>query len=640
MQDPAIIVRQTEALQGYCFGFRQRCILAAIEMDSAADYDGFEQRVGEVAELAALLEMSASVPLQEDMPAEVRSVLLLGQLTRNLQVKAGFPVHDDPKIVRRETSTGAQGAARSKYLLALSAQSLDAAGGCFRFFVDLANQLIGNPSASALTEAQRQQYEELASQLERTAKSRGILFDFVEAALPLGIPFQLLTPDTMQLGWASRSRMLLGTSTDRTPMVGVHIARSKVVASSILRSCGVPVPLNAPVSSEDMAVKAAGEIGYPVVVKPADRDGGAGASANLRTEDHVRQAYRRASRESSSVMVEKHVSGTEYRLMVVNGELFWAFERTAAHVVGDGASTIRELIDRINVARAENPPTRGVSQMIHIDDEIEEVLGRLELTLDSIPPAGEEVRLRTTPLSATGGAIRAAFDDVHPDNAELAVRAARLLRLDIAGVDLLTPDIRTSWRENGGHITEVNAGPQIGSATRSDMFTAVLRELLKGDGRIPVAVVIGSQTGALAEELRARTRGRSSRVGIASDERITIGSAIVHEGRANPSVVARMFTSDPGVDAAVWFTSGESVVTNGLPFDSIDLLVLAEDQSPGLNQVQLLSVIKDNVREVLLQGGPAQASTLARMTGATVSHGNTGAQVVRKLLSILTKDRK
>ncbi len=336
-------------------------------------------------------------------------------------------------------------------------------------------------------------------------------------------------------------------------------------------------------------------------------------------------------------MVEQQVEGSEYRLMIMNGRLFWAFERVPARVTGDGISSVRTLIEAVNLSRADNPPALGIPQQIKIDDEIEQMLHRRGQSLETVPASGEIVRLRSTPLSATGGGMVAAFDRVHPDNAELAVRAARLLRLDIVGVDFISPDVRQSWRENGGMITEVNAGPQIGAVTWADMHNAFLRELVGGDGRIPVAVVVGSETGSLEEELRTKAKARASRLGIASANKITIGGDMVHEGPISPALAARALTTDTSVEGIVWITDGQSVAANGLPFDRADLLAMTANQAQGVNPLRILSVIKDNLGEIVLEGGQGQASGLAQSVGARVEHANTQAQIVRKVLSIMPK---
>lgn len=635
--EPAILVRRIEDLHGYCFGFRQRCSLAAIEMDPSADYAGLEARLVAMPQLAALFRASALDASDQETPAEVRSLLLLGRLAGNFQQMAGFHVQQEPRIVRLEAANSAQGTARTKCLLALPAHSLKAAARSLEMFVDLANGLIADPSASEPSEKQRESYEALAAQLRQTAEGHGMLRRFIPGALDLGVPFQFITSEVLQLGWGSKSRLQYITTTERTSFVGVHIAKSKIPSTALFRSCGIPTPANVHVTSEDEAAKAAAQLGYPVVVKPGDLDGGRGASADLRNEEVVRRAYRKGADLSSNVMVETHVDGSEYRMLVVGDRLFWAVERVPAYVIGDGTSSIRQLIDNKPLQSVVDPYATESPPKIPIDEDLEDVLRRRDMTVDSVPPAGEKVRLRDAALRATGGELYPVFDKGHPDNADLAVRAARLLRLDVAGVDFMSSDVGVSWRENGGCITEVNAGPQFGSSTRPDIYSAYVRELVGGDGRIPVAVVIGSQTGAIENELRERTRARAARVGIASSELITIGASIVHEGSANPSFTARVLTTDPCVDAIIWFTNGQAVASNGLPFDRIDLLVLAGTQVQGVNPMQFLPVIKDNVGEVVLEGGPGHASNLAQANGIAVGHANTAAQIVRKLLSILPK---
>lgn len=419
------------------------------------------------------------------------------------------------------------------------------------------------------------------------------------AARTLGRPVQWLERAIMQIGHGRRARLLHSTLTDATPSLGVTLAKDKVRAARWLRQAGLPVPQHAEVADAEAAVAAAERLGWPVVVKPADRDRGDGARANLNSPELVRAAFAHASAISKRVLVEQHIAGHEYRLTVVNGELFWAHERVPASVTGDGQHSLRTLIEAENARRLKalrTDPNGWVP--IQMDAENLGYLQENGRSLDDVPPDGEVVRLQRVPAATTGGGGQAYFDTIHPDNRVLAERAAQLLRLDIAGVDLIMPDITRSWREVGGAVTEVNAIPQVSIQTEPTLATQLLARIMPHSGRIPLLFVLaeGSRPDWL-DGVVSRLEAAGLCVGLTTPEGMQIGENWIRGPRISVWDDIRALQMDPSVGAMVIISDGDAFLKAGLPFDAVDALVVQADRP------QVLSLLSPYVRGVKLRAG-------------------------------------
>lgn len=417
----------------------------------------------------------------------------------------------------------------------------------------------------------------LEANAERLGHGRPAGFNavhFLEAARALDVPWLRLSGGVFQVGVGASSRLLDSSFTDRTPVVSAVLARDKLRGARVMREAGIPVPEHFLVSSADDAVQAAARLGYPVVVKPADQDGGVGVSALLPDAAAVGQAYARARKVSDRILVERHVHGSDYRLQIVDGQVLGVIERSPGGVTGDGIRTVAELVEQQNLERRNATDDRRFLHPIAADDEASALLHTSRLEWSSIPAPGRFVRLRGAANVASGGVpVPLPVADAHPDNLALAVRAVRLLRLDVAGVDLLIPDIRESWLKSGAAICEVNAQPQ--------MFTTLhgptLRSLLHGgDGRIPVVVVLASgpdeQVGAMIHE---RLLHRFQGAGLAQAGGAWVGRARVMAGVSGSWSAGRALVVDPAVDALVLSVSDNQVLRHGWPVDRCDAVVLA-----------------------------------------------------------------
>lgn len=415
-------------------------------------------------------------------------------------------------------------------------------------------------------------------QLIRSAELAG--FDgfntghFVKAAFELGVPWRRLRGQLIQLGQGANARWLESSWTDRTPVISSGLARNKQAAATVLRLNGLPVPDHHLAATADEALQQARDLGYPIVVKPFDRDGGEGVRAGLEDEAAVRVAFEEALKLSKRVLIEKHVPGRDYRLQVVDGEVQGVLERVPGGVVGNGVDTVTALLERQNHERRTALDDRRYLYAMDLDDEARKLLARQGLDADSVPAAGQAVRLRSASNVASGGVpVELPLDRVHRDNLLLAARAARVLRLDVAGIDLLAPDIGRSWLETGANICEVNAMPQMFTT----MHKPMLRSLFKGgSGRIPVVIVIESASPDLqvAGTIHRQLLQHGLVAGLARGSEMQVGEDTVATGLAGSLAGARMLVLDPAVQALVVALGSEQAVNGGWPVDRCDVLVL------------------------------------------------------------------
>ena len=284
----------------------------------------------------------------------------------------------------------------------------------------------------------------------------------VDEAVSRDIPYlRLNTASLVQLGQGVHQKRIRATMTSQTSSVAVDIASNKELTLSLLSSAGLPVPKSASVRTVEDAVRLANRTGYPVVLKPLDGNHGRGVMLDLRTDDDVRKAFDTAKSESRGglVIVETFVTGRDYRCLVIGGKIAAIAERVPAHVVGDGRSTIRQLVDTTNA-----DPRRGVGHekvltRIKVDQAAIELVQSQGYELDDVPPADTTIKLTLTGNMSTGGISIDRTFEAHPENIEIAEEAARVVGLDIAGIDFIAPDITQPVRETGGGICEVNAAP-------------------------------------------------------------------------------------------------------------------------------------------------------------------------------------
>ena len=403
----------------------------------------------------------------------------------------------------------------------------------------------------------------------------------VKAAEERDIPWLRLNQYSLvQFGHGRYQQRIQATTTGRTSNIAVELASDKEETNDILRDLGLPVPKQMLVRTARDAVRAAKRIGYPVVLKPLAGNHGRGVAINLRTPEEVEVGFEKAAEHGSTIVVESFIEGFDHRLLVINGELVAAAKRVPGHVTGDGKHTLEELVAIVN-----EDPRRGVGHekvltRLEFDHQAERLLAKLGYDRSTVPDDGEIVYLRSTANLSTGGTSIDVTDVIHPDNREMAIRAIKAIDLDIGGVDFLTKDISESYREAGGGICEVNAGPGFrmhvapSEGTPRDVAGPVIDMLFPPDSpsRIPIAAVTGTNGKTTTSRMLAHILKMSGRtVGLTSTDGVYIDGKLSVPGDMTGPVSAHMILRDPSVDAAVMETARGGMLRSGLGFQECNV---------------------------------------------------------------------
>ena len=435
----------------------------------------------------------------------------------------------------------------------------------------------------------------------------------VQAAEARDIPWQRLNEASMiQVGQGKYQRRIEAALSSQTSHIAVEIASDKDLCARLLSDLGLPVPRQRFVRDADEAVDVAEDIGFPVVVKPVDGNHGRGVAVNLTTANEVADAFEAAIEEGSGVVVESMILGDDHRLFVVAGELVAAARRMPGHVVGDGAHTVAELVAIVN-----QDPRRGVGHenmltRLELDTAADALLAARGYGHDSVPPAGEVVYLRKTANISTGGTAIDVTDIIHPDNKLMAERAIKAVGLDIGGVDFLTTDITRSYRETGGAICEINAGPGMRmhiapSEGKSRDVGGKVMEMLFPTGspsRIPIAALTGTNGKTTTARMLAHVLKMAGHVvGQTSTDAVYIDGNVTVKGDMTGPVAASMVLRDPTVDIAVLETARGGIVRSGLGYRFCDVGAVLNVTSDhlglgGVDTVEELAAIKRLLVEV------------------------------------------
>lgn len=440
----------------------------------------------------------------------------------------------------------------------------------------------------------------------------------VTAARRRGIPVTRLNSQSLvQLGWGSRQRRLRASVTDRTGLIASESAGDKSEAKALLSAVGCPVARGVVVRTVQQAQTEAKRLKAPLVVKPLDGNHGRGVTTGLRTETQIAEAFDRAAQHSRRIIVEEELPGRDHRILVIDGKVVAVAERVPAHVVGDGKHTIGELVAIVN-----NDPRRGdghenMLTRIRTDEAAVAWLGRQGLSLETVPKKGRLVALASTANLSSGGEAIDRTDEIHPDNAAIARRAALAVGLDVAGIDMLAPDITRSIRETGGGIVEVNAAPGLrmhlapSAGTPRDVAAPIIDMMFpKGSrARIPVLAVTGtngkSTVGRMVSQIM-RSTGKT--VGLTNTSGVYVDDEQVYAGDASGPRSARMVFRDPTVDVAVLECARGGMLREGLAFDRCDVGAVLNVQADhlglkGVNTLDDLAAVKSIVAESVSRRG-------------------------------------
>ena len=463
---------------------------------------------------------------------------------------------------------------------------------------------------SVLEEASR-----LAAKTDLGPSTRAI----VDAAAARGIPwFRLNDHSLVQLGYGSQRRLIEAAMTDRTSAVALDIVQDKAQTKDMLARAFIPVPEGRTVTDADAAVAAFEDIGRggPVVVKPLDGSQGKGVSVGVGLVDEVRQAFAEARRYSANVVVEEALTGDDYRLLVVGGRLVAASRRSPPCVTGDGTRTVAELVAEANKdARRGEGHERPLTKM-RLDDAARCCLRKQGLEVSAVPAAGVQVRLRENANLSTGGTAADVTDVVHSDVRSMCERAARVVGLDICGVDLVSPDI-TRPPGRGTGIVELNTSPGLrmhmhpGTGAPRAVAGAIVDEIFPPghNGRIPIVSITGTNGKTTVARLVAHALASTgARVGLTTTDGVWIDGTAVARGDMTGPRSARVVLGDPLVDAAVLETARGGIVRAGLGYDWSDVGVVTNIQldhvgQDGIESLEDIVRIKSLVAERVKRGG-------------------------------------
>ncbi len=437
----------------------------------------------------------------------------------------------------------------------------------------------------------------------------------VKAAEDRDIPWlRLNNYSLVQFGHGKYQQRIQATITSETKHIAVEISCDKEDTHNLLNDLGLPVPQQVMVYSEREAIRGARRVGFPVVIKPLNANHGRGVSINLNDEDEVVTAFKEAQDVGTSraVLIESYLTGFDHRMLVVNNELVAVAKRVPGHVVGDGSSTITQLIDKVN-----EDPRRGIGHekvltRLELDNQAKRLLEDAGLDENSVLDKDQSFFLRSTANLSTGGTAIDVTDIVHPDNRDMAIRAIKAIGLDIGGVDFLTDDISKSYKEIGGGICECNAAPGFrmhvapSEGTPRDVSGKVMDMLFPPatQSRIPIAGITGTNGKTTTSRMLASImKAAGYTTGMTSTDGVYIDGDLTVKGDMTGPTSAQIVLRDPSVDFAIMETARGGILKRGLGYSDCDVgacLNISADHlgQRGIDTLEQLAQIKRVVVEV------------------------------------------
>ncbi len=442
----------------------------------------------------------------------------------------------------------------------------------------------------------------------------------VDEAAKRNIPFIRLNKHSLvQLGYGVHQKRIRATIASTTGSIAVDIAGDKEETKNLLENAEVPVPKGVIVRSEEELKDAIENISYPIVLKPIDGNHGKGATTNITGWDVAVKALADAQRYSRSVICESFITGFDFRVLVINNKFICAALRTPASVVGNGKHTILQLIEEVNKDSRRGYGHEKVLTQIKVDGFTEKMLNDQGYTLETIPTVDELVLLKPTANLSTGGTATDVTDEVHPANVFMCERIAKIIGLDICGIDIMAADLRTPILENGGAVLEVNAAP--GFRMHIEPTVGIPRNVAEpvvdmlfpkgSDGRIPIIAITGTNGKTTTTRITAhiaRTAGK--KVGYTTSDGVYIQNQLMMRGDCTGPVSSQFVLKDPTVDFAVLECARGGILRGGLAFRHCNVAVITNVAADhiglgGINSVEQMAQVKQVVAETVFEHGYA-----------------------------------
>ncbi len=616
--EPSLRILETRVLRGPNYWAREPVVRMLVDLGSLEAFpsntiEGFNDRLIEL--MPSLEDHACSLGRRGGFITRLRDGTWAGHVAEHIALElenlAGTYVRHG-----KTRSAGRTGQYNVIYEFREEQVGLEAG----RSAVELVNHLVA-PADPAHAFNYHETLERLIRLAERLAFGPSTQA-LIDEAVSRDIPYIRLDRHSLvQLGQGMHQQRIRATMTSQTSGIGVDIASDKGLTNRLLDSAGLPVPRAEVVDTAEGALAAAHRLGFPCVVKPLDGNHGRGVHLDLRSDEAVLSAFDGARRESRSgdLVVETYVSGNDYRVLVIGGKVAAVAQRVPASVTGDGEHTIRALAEQANA-----DPRRGIGHekvltRIKIDEAAEEIVRAQGFELDAVPPAGTWIKLALTGNMSTGGTSIDRTFEAHPDNIEIAETAARVIGLDIAGIDLICPDVTEPVRETGGAIVEVNAAPGFRMHTHptegEPQFVArpVIDSLFPAGtpARIPIVAVTGTNGKTTTVRMIAHILKLMGRhVGLTSTDGIVIDGRLIKKGDMSGPKSAQMVLQNPSVDTAVFEVARGGILREGLGYDRNDVAVVTNVTGDhlglgGIDSIGQLANVKAVIVEAVPRSGTA-----------------------------------
>lgn len=462
-----------------------------------------------------------------------------------------------------------------------------------------------------------QQMREIREEV-RLGPSTGSIVEEAEAR---GIPWIRLNKYSLcQLGYGANQKRIQATVTSETSSIGVEIACDKEDTKYLLEQAEIEVPRGDIIGRESSLAEACRYVGFPLVVKPVGGNHGRGITVNIKNYEDALVAFHTAKNVSTKVIIEKFITGEDYRLLVINNVLVAAAKRTPAHIIGDGKSTIIELVEEVNQDPRRGYGHENVLTKITINELTKTILDAKGYTEDSVPKNGEKVILKDTANLSTGGTAEDVTDIVHPSNVSMAERISKIIDLDICGIDIMTTDISKPLEETGGAVLEVNAGPGFRmhlaptTGLPRNVAAPVVDKLFpqQGDtGRIPIIAITGTNGKTTTTRLIAHmAKMKGHRVGYTTSDGVYIQNRLLMKGDCTGPASTEFVLKDPTVNFAVLECARGGLLRAGLGFKKCDVAIVTNVAADhlglkGIHTVEQLAKVKGVIPETVLPDGYA-----------------------------------
>ena len=433
----------------------------------------------------------------------------------------------------------------------------------------------------------------------------------VEEAVSRKIPWIRLGSNSLvQLGYGVNQQRFQATITGNTSSIAVDIACNKELTKRMLHDAAIPVPMGDLIVDEEELQSVIKKIGYPIVIKPLDGNHGKGSSINVNDWVSSVTGLEYAQKYSKKVIVEKYITGYDFRVLVINNKMVAAARRVPAHVVGDGESNLEQLIEKENKDPRRGYGHENVLTEITVDKDTLELLEKLQYTLETVPQKGEIVYLKSTANLSTGGTSIDVTDMVHPENITMAERISKIIGLDVCGIDIMAENLTQPLKESGGAIIEVNAAPgfRMHLAPSEGLprnVAAPVVDMLYPQGKpftIPIIAVTGTNGKTTTTRLISHiVKSNGYRVGFTTSDGIYIQNTMLTKGDTTGPISAEFILKDPTVEFAVLETARGGILRSGLGFGQCDIGVLTniKEDHLGMNDIHNLKDLTKVKRVVL-----------------------------------------